>query len=266
MAGRLRQKSYGATKWFAASMSQAMQVLVSVNSAIEAQLALTAGVPLIDLKDTSHGALAALDIDISEAIVATVHAHRQKFPAATVTMSATVGDRCASATDLITLIEDRLRIGVEVIKLPEAIWADSAYQSIIGGVIARSARMIAVLVPGSLNNANLANRLQWLAQQGYWGVMVDTQQKSRALVDIVAIPALAKFVSTAKSLHLHVGLAGGLSLTHVESLAMLGPDYLGFRSGVCADGQRSQGLLAERLNQLVCKVSGDLLDNWSQTH
>lgn len=241
-------------------MSRAVQVLVSVNSVAEARLVLAAGVPLIDLKDTSHGALAALDIESSDAIVAAVKAHQQQYPAASITISATVGDRCASAADLIALIEHRLQLGVEVIKLPEAIWDDATYQSVIDDFIAQGKRMIAVLLPLSLKDAALEKRLQGLAQQGYWGVMVDTPQKSTVLVEMVAMPLLARFVQGAKSLQLRVGIAGGLSLADVESLSDIAPDYLGFRSGVCMDGQRSKGLAPERVHMLVSQVSGNLLD------
>lgn len=237
-----------------------MQVLVSVNSTAEAQLVLAAGVPLIDLKDTTHGALAALDVDISKAIVVMVHAHRQKFPAATTTISATVGDGCASSDELMTLIEQRLQIGVEVIKLPEAIWADSAFQSVIEGFCAQGTKMIAVLMPASLPDATLSKRLQLLARQGYWGVMVDTMQKSIPLVEMVSMQELARFVHAAKASQLKVGLAGGLALAHAELLSDLAPDYLGFRSGVCLDGQRAKGLSAERVHTLVSRVPGNLLD------
>lgn len=243
-------------------MTQVIQVLVSVNSVAEARLVLEAGVPLIDLKDTSHGALAALDLDISEAIVATVKAHRQQFHAASITISATVGDDCASATDLAALIEQRLSIGVEVIKLPEAIWADTAYRPVIDAFIAQGAKIIAVLLPFSLNDAALEKRLQGLAQQGYWGVMVDTMEKSTSLVEMTSMPSLARFVHAAKSLQLFVGLAGGLSLAHVAPLSALQPDYLGFRSGLCADGQRTKGLLAGRVQKLVATESEDLLEKW----
>lgn len=240
-----------------------MQVLVSVNSVAEARLVLEAGVPLIDLKDTSHGALAALDIESSAAIVAAVNTHRQQLPGAAITISATVGDRCTSETDLIALIEQRLHIGIEVIKLPEAIWADAAYRTVIDGFITLGAKIIAVFMPFSLGDAALKTRLQALAQQGYWGVMVDTTEKSTSLVEMVPMHILAQFVQTARSLHLFVGLAGGLSLAHVAPLSAVQPDYLGFRSGLCLDGHRSQRLLPERLQKLLVTESEDLLEKWS---
>lgn len=232
-----------------------MQVLVSVNSVAEAQLVLSAGVSLIDLKDTSHGALAALDLDVSKAIVDTVNAYRQQSAATGIIISATVGDHCTSVADLIQLIESRLNLGVEVIKLPETIWEDPDYQPTIAAFLEQGIRLIAVLTPASLSEARMAGRVQSLAQQGYWGVMVDTTLKSSPLTEMVSLSALANFVHAAKTAQLFVGLAGGLSLSHVEPLAALGADYVGYRSGLCVDGQRAQGLLTSKVQQLVARVS-----------
>lgn len=232
-----------------------MQVLVSVNSVAEAQLVLSAGVSLIDLKDTSHGALAALDLDVSKAIVDAVNAYRQQFAATGIIISATVGDHCTSVADLIQLIESRLNLGVEVIKLPETIWDNPAYQPTIAAFLEQGIRLIAVLTPVSLSEARMAGRVQSLARQGYWGVMVDTTLKSSPLTEMVSAAVLANFVHAAKVAQLFVGLAGGLSLSHVEPLATLGADYVGYRSGLCVDGQRAQGLLTNKVQQLVARVS-----------
>ncbi|MBF4990847.1 (5-formylfuran-3-yl)methyl phosphate synthase [Methylophilus sp. QUAN] len=232
-----------------------MQVLVSVNSVAEAQLVLSAGVPLVDLKETSHGALAALDLDRSTAIVDEIQRYRQHTAAKDIMISATVGDHCDTVDDLMEMITSRLQIGVEVIKLPEAIWAEPVYQPTIAAWLAQGLKLIAVMHPASLMAANMSERLQALAQQHYWGVMVDTTQKSHALIDIVSIAVLADFVRVAKAVQLFVGVAGGLLLTHIESLAKLNPDYLGFRSGLCEGTQRAQGLLAERVHELIVRVS-----------
>jgi (5-formylfuran-3-yl)methyl phosphate synthase len=232
-----------------------MQVLVSVSSVAEAQLVLSAGVPLIDLKETSHGALAALDIERSTAIIGAIHQHRQHAAATDIVISATVGDDCDVVDDLVQLINSRLYIGVEVIKLPETIWASPRYQPAIAALLAQGLKLIAVMHPDSLMTANMQARIQTLAQQHYWGVMVDTTQKLRPLIEIVPIARLADFVRAAKSAQLFVGIAGGLLLSHIEPLAKLAPDYLGFRSGLCEGAQRAQGLLAERVQELMERVS-----------
>jgi len=232
-----------------------MQVLVSVSSVAEAQLVLSAGVPLIDLKETSHGALAALDIERSTAIINAIHQHRQQAAATDIVISATVGDDCDAVDDLVQLIISRMHIGVEVIKLPETIWAEPDYQPAIAALLAQGLKLIAVMHPDSLMTASMQARIQALAQQHYWGVMVDTTQKSHPLIEIVPIARLADFVRAAKSAQLFVGIAGGLLLSHIEPLAELAPDYLGFRSGLCEGAQRTQGLLAERVQELMERVS-----------
>lgn len=242
-----------------------MQVLVSVNSVAEAELVLSAGVPLIDLKDTSHGALAALDIDTSKSIVMGVRSHLQRLDSQGLIVSATIGDSCNSIIHLMELIEQRLQIGVDVIKLPETIWSDSLFQPVIEKHLKDGAKLIAVFTPESLMLSSLELRLQNLAQQGYWGVMVDTVLKSSSVLEMVNLPVLAEFVKVAKSFELIVGIAGGLSLMNIDSLSTLDVDYLGFRSGVCAQGIRAHALIAEQVDQLVSIVNGTLLVNSPQT-
>jgi (5-formylfuran-3-yl)methyl phosphate synthase len=63
------------------------------------------------------------------------------------------------------------------------------------------------------------------------------------------------FVRSAKAQGLYVGLAGGLQLAQVDSLADLSPDYLGFRSGLCLNQRREQPLIKEKLHLVTAKVS-----------
>lgn len=234
-----------------------MQVLVSVTSVQEAQWALAAGVQLIDLKETSYGALAALDIAMSASIVAAVKAHRQQFPDTEIVISATIGDECPSSAEVLSQqIATRLALGVDVIKLPETVWSNPLCQQEIQTFIARPARLIAVLSPALLLDQKiLCQRLQQLAESGYWGVMVDTIEKSKPLTTLVDQALLDFFVTSAKAHNLYVGLAGGLRLEQLEALQAICPDYVGFRSGLCLDQQRAQALIPEKMNLLFSKLS-----------
>lgn len=233
-----------------------MQVLVSVSSLTEVQIVLSADVRLIDLKDTSHGALAALDLALSRSIVNIVNAHRDCNPGAEVTVSATIGDDCSSVGLLNESIQSRLAIGVDVIKLPETIWANAAYQIPISKFLSQQVKLIAVLSPATiLNHSVIKNTLSGLAEAGYWGVMVDTIRKSEPLTTLIDSDTLDFFVSNAKSSGLYVGLAGGLSIEQFDQLADLSPDYLGFRSGLCMNKQREQPLIEEKIRQLTTKLS-----------
>lgn len=233
-----------------------MQVLVSVSSVPEAQMVLSADVRLIDLKETAHGALAALDISLSESIVQEVNLYRQQHPQAEIIVSATVGDDCSSPEALTELIQSRLDIGVNVIKLPQTIWASAVYTSVIKEFLSRQVKLIAVLSADHFAGKEaVRNILHDLATAFYWGVMIDTIQKSQPLTTLINLELLGDFVSSAKVLKLYVGLAGGLKLEQFDSLADLSPDYLGFRSGLCLNQRREQPLIKEKLHLVTAKVS-----------
>ncbi|SDK32782.1 Uncharacterized protein, UPF0264 family [Methylophilus rhizosphaerae] len=233
-----------------------MQVLVSVSSVQEAELALSAGVRLIDLKETSYGALAALDLDVSQSIIDAVNRYRQQHPDSAITVSATIGDDCASVPAFLQLSGTRCNMGVDVIKLPETIWGQENFQTGITLLLSSHCRLIAVLSPPSLAEKDrLQGILHDLARRGYWGVMVDTTEKSQPLTALLALDALVYFVGMARSLNLYVGMAGGLRMAQFEQLAAIAPDYLGFRSGLCANQRREQPLIPEKVHLLVEKLS-----------
>lgn len=233
-----------------------MQVLVSVSSVPEAHTVLSESVKLIDLKDTSHGALAALDLDVSKSIVEVINAYRLRHSVSDIVVSATIGDGCASATALSELIQSRINLGVDIIKLPEAIWANTSYHATIQTFLSLKAKLIAVFSPASLSEeCEVETTLLQLVKSGYWGVMVDTIHKSKSLTALVSEDKLNAFVRTAKSSGLYVGLAGGLSLQQFDQLAELKPDYLGFRSGLCFDQRREQPLILEKVQLLTKKLS-----------
>lgn len=233
-----------------------MQLLVSVNDVQESRYALAAGIQLIDLKDTSHGALAVLDAHTSQAIVQEVNGYRAMHQDATILLSATVGDSCASIDTLISLIESRLAWGVDIIKLPTAIWAEARLQGLLQSYLQQGVRLIAVLLPDALREqpSKVMHTLQQLAQQGYYGVMVDTVEKSQPLTVLLSAAQLDDFVRAARVCKLFVGLAGGLQLADAEPLARLAPDYLGFRSGLCEGQQRHLPLVPARIVELLRKV------------
>ncbi|HLJ20665.1 MAG TPA: (5-formylfuran-3-yl)methyl phosphate synthase, partial [Stellaceae bacterium] len=88
------------------------------------------------------------------------------------------------------------------------------------------------------------------AEAGFYGVMLDTADKSAGpLTQHLGRGALADFVRHARALGLVSGLAGSLRLDDIPDLALLGADYLGFRSALTVSG-RSSGLDAAAL----CRV------------
>ena len=232
-----------------------MRVLVSVNSVQEAQLVLSSGVTLIDLKDTTRGALAALPLEISKDIIATIDAYRLQHAGAQVTVSGTVGDDCEDAAQLHALIASRVQAGVEIIKLPEALWDHTQFAAVIAAFVQQGVRFVAVFKPESLRQpVPLAQRLAALVAQGYIGVMVDTVDKSAPVLERVALAEIQHFVRLAKQSELMAGVAGGLRQSHLPLLANIEADYLGFRGGLCRHGLRTSSLEPAIVAEVVSTV------------
>ncbi|MDP8568485.1 (5-formylfuran-3-yl)methyl phosphate synthase [Methylophilus aquaticus] len=233
-----------------------MQLLVSVNSVSEASLALSAGVDLLDLKDTTYGALAMLDMGVSQAILQAVRHHRIAHPASTVTVSATIGDDCASMEQLKQRMDARLEAGVDIIKLPATIWLDSDLQTTLQRFLGHQVSLIAVFSPAELaEHAFMHEKLAELSAKGYFGVMVDTIDKHMPVTAQVDQHTLRAFIQLAQSLALTVGVAGGLQVSDLKLLSLMRPDYIGFRSGLCEQQQRKNCLSASMLMTTVEKMS-----------
>jgi hypothetical protein len=87
-----------------------------------------------------------------------------------------------------------------------------------------------------------------LAAAGFAGAMIDTRGKDgRRLTDHLSLPRLSNFVAACRAHGLLSGLAGSLALDDIPVLAALGPGYLGFRGGLCAQGHRTGRLDPERI-------------------
>ncbi len=229
-----------------------MQCLVSVNQVEEALLVVNAGVQMVDLKDTSHGALAALDLTRTQAIVSQLRTQSFAQP---VLLSATVGDDWVSLAHLRLAVESRLAIGVDVIKLPESLWRARAASHQLTDWCSQGVKLIAVFSPDALHSATKVQQsLQYVAQQGFYGVMVDTIQKAQPLSQAVTVIQLAHFIQQAKHARLLVGLAGGMQLNDLDWVFQMAPDYIGFRGGLCKAGQRQSQLLPQAVQQLVQRL------------
>lgn len=219
-----------------------MKVLVSVRSAAEAALAARAGMDFIDLKEPAHGALGALPLPELRACVATV---RRLAPAARV--SATVGDWPAEALDAVTAQAHAVAAcGVDDVKV-----------GVPPGAAALLERLAALrrdglpIVPVLLADGGVPATLP----SGFAAVMLDTQDKQGgSLRQRLPLADLAAFVRTVQAGGAWAGLAGALTLADALALAPLAPDFLGFRSAVCADS-RAGALCAQRLAELLAALS-----------
>jgi dihydroneopterin aldolase len=218
-----------------------IRLLISVKNTQEALDAMEAGADYIDLKDPTHGALGSLDNGISHDVIR--HINKQAW------VSATVGDTHADQHALLTLIEDKWELGVDIVKLPLSLFFhDKNFLALLGTMIkSRKMKLIAVMF------AEEPVDLTWLpilAETGFYGVMLDTANKGHHLLSVLDMSVIGEFVKQCELHHLQAGLAGALRVELLDGLSALRPSYVGFRSGVCEDNVRENKLLPHLVKQI----------------
>lgn len=215
-------------------------LLVSVRSVEEARSALSAGAKFIDAKDPDTGALGALAPEIVREIVEAVDGR------ATVTAAAGNTIDIAAAEALVVA-------GADIVKIPVP-RGRRAKESLSAAAKALATRTKLVAVFAADREPDLS--LAGLAKaEGFHGVMLDTEGKEKGLLQALAIADIARFVGTAHGLGLMVGLAGSLKVTDVGALSPFNPDVLGFRGGVCEDGDRTRPLDPSRVRAVAAALA-----------
>lgn len=204
--------------------------LASVTSEAEAQTCVALGADIIDAKNPATGALGALPGAQVRAICDRVRVHAP--------VSATIGDLPADPKRIADAVCRTASLGVDIVKI--GFWPGGAVDPTLqrlSNLELGGARLVGVLLADHGMDMHL---IHLMAEAGFIGVMLDTADKaSGALPDILSAPVLAQFIDTAHGHGIFAGLAGSLRVRHVPELVKLGPDLLGFRGGLCRDGQRS---------------------------
>ncbi len=207
-------------------------LLISVKNVEEAQLALDAGVDIIDLKDPNAGALGALDLQETAQIV-------QLIDGCSI-VSATVGEQHMRLNDLVLDIEARAEMGIDIIKIAvstlfddENFIVEMAKLSIVG------IKIVAVFFADTKLDLSL---LPMLKKAGFYGAMLDTQTKQNDLLQAQSKNVLQSFVMRCEEINLKSGLAGSLKSQYIELLCEINPTYIGFRGGVCENSLRNTAL------------------------
>ena len=224
--------------------------LASVQSLQEAQTLLPVLPDILDMKNPSRGALGALSVDIVSQIVSMIDGRCQT--------SATIGDLPMKAELIAQAMTAMAASNVDYVKIgifPEAELTDCIVQ-LEETVKQLTTPVIAVLFADNMPKINC---LPLLKAAGFKGVMIDTAFKDgRHLSDHWSQAKLADFVKSAKHHDLLCGLAGALRVEDIEILKPIGADYLGFRSALCQQRQRTSNLavdLAEQIQQLIMAPS-----------
>lgn len=221
------------------------QMLISVTSVEEAQIALEHGADIIDLKDPSSGALGALPMPQIKAVVDYVRSRNL----ADVRTSATIGDLPMQPDLILEQVILLAASKVDIIKI--GFFPTEDYQpclDVLNPLIQKGLKLIAVLFSEREYADNLIAAIR---NAGFIGVMLDTAVKnSLTFFDHYSEEQQLSFSRQVLDLGLTFGLAGSLRLQHVAAVKKMQPTYVGFRGGVCADNQRQLSLSASKIKAI----------------
>jgi len=216
-------------------------LLISVTNLQEAELALDAGVDILDMKNPAEGALGRLPLTEIAAIVAAT--------GRSCVTSATVGDLPMEPDLLADAVQKVMATGVDIVKV--GFFGNGQLEACareIGKIVTTEVKLIAVMMADQEPDFNL---VQVLKATGFHGVMLDTANKQNgSLLDCLTALDLQNFCDVAHAQNLLTGLAGSLRETHIAALLDLQPDYLGFRGAACMDLDRNTSLDAGRLKSI----------------
>ncbi len=222
-------------------------LLASVTGPEEAILALTHGADIIDLKDPAKGALGALEPAAVRAVVSVIAGRRP--------VSAVTGDLPMEPDVVVGAVTAMAGTGVDFVKVglfPGAKRVD-CIRALAG--IARKTKVIGVMFADSGADVGL---LPVMAECGFAGAMLDTAHKGQGrLLDHADLESLSGFVRGCRAHGLLTGLAGSLEAPDVPRLALLSPDYLGFRGALCAAHDRKAGLDANAVSFIRALIAPD---------
>jgi len=205
--------------------------LASVTSAAEAEIALTAGADIIDLKDPYGGALGALPPSVIRDAVQMVAGRR--------TVSATAGDLPMQPRIVADAAAGIADLGVDIVKIGIFPGGDpAACIAALAQLTVRGVRIVAVLFADHTPDFSLLEPLQ---AARFAGAMLDTADKhAGGLRSHIDDRALGDFVASVRRCGMISGLAGSLTLADIAPLHRLDPDYLGFRGALCSAGRTSE--------------------------
>lgn len=226
-----------------------MQLLISVTTIEEADIALENGADIIDLKDPNRGALGALPISAIQAIVTHV---KNKTQGSSRLTSATIGDLPMQADLLLKHVALLATTGVDIIKI--GFFETGNYQPCLNALQSMThagVKLIAVLFAEKHYPETLIKAIK---EADFIGIMLDTANKNGAtLLDYYSNEQRTQFAAAVFSHGLQLGLAGSLKLQHIDVLREINPTYIGFRGGVCDADNRQLSLDAHKI-KLISKT------------
>ncbi|SFT87278.1 (5-formylfuran-3-yl)methyl phosphate synthase [Mesorhizobium sp. YR577] len=216
------------------------KMLASVNGVEEAEIALTGGADIVDLKDPKAGALGAVAVEIVRQTVAAVAGRRP--------VSAVCGDLPMVPETICAKAEEIAAAGVDYVKIGFFPSDDAAACAEALAPLAQRTKLIAVLFADLKPDLEL---LPVLAKNGFHGAMIDTADKAGGrLLDHMPPERIPGFIDRCRAVGLIVGLAGSLETPDIPRLLPSGPDFLGFRGALCDQSRRTGAIDLEAVRQI----------------
>lgn len=216
--------------------------LASIQSLQEALLIEHQLPDILDMKDPASGALGAMSVTEVRQIV-----HRINGRCLT---SATVGDLAMDARLISEALNAMSMSGVDYLKIGlfDEPHLHDCLVALEPTLKQLAQPVIAVLFAEQFSDATL---VPTLAACGFSGVMLDTAIKQgQRLTQLWTQSALEDFVLQTKQAGILSGLAGALTVADIALLRPLKADYLGFRSALCEQQQRTSALNPDKLEQV----------------
>lgn len=216
------------------------RMLASVRTAEEAEIVLSGGADIVDLKDPGAGSLGALPVGE----IGRLH----RLIAGRTPVSAVCGDLPMEPATILDAAEAIAATGVDYVKIgffPSGKAADCARAL---SRLAGRTRIVAVLFADLDPDLEL---LSVLATNGFHGAMFDTADKSKGrLLDHMPPERIPPFVERCRSLGLMVGLSGSLEEPDIPRLLPFRPDFLGFRGALCDRSMRTSPISADAVRRI----------------
>ncbi|PHS30689.1 MAG: hypothetical protein COA95_08260 [Methylophaga sp.] len=226
--------------------------LASVQSLEEACTLLPALPDILDMKDPSKGALGALSLEAVSNIVSLIDKR--------CLTSATVGDLPMDASVIGEAMIAMASTGVDYVKI--GLFPDDNVIDCIEKLeeVVKNLEKPVIAVLFADKNPNL-ELISYLKESGFSGVMIDTAIKNgKGLRDHWDFEQITAFVERVEQQGMICGLAGALKIEDITELKPLKADYLGFRSALCDQQQRTSMLqlsLAQQVQNQI-KHAGDV--------
>lgn len=217
------------------------RILASVRSLAEAQLLSECDIDILDLKEPGAGALGAVAPALAEAVVAQVD-RRCRISAA----AGVFGD-----SDLLSFVSALGNSGVDFVKIGFETPVPQEYLAALRAALPATVGAVAVLF---VDRPEILP-FEWLTplhRAGFSGAMLDTAGKSSGTLADYFTPASAEnWIDAAHEARLFCGLAGRLNADVAVRYLPGRPDYLGFRSALCRDRDRTAALCTTSTRRLL---------------